>query len=41
VQALMPITPDERSPQDREVNIAIKRWRVTFEIRRTAWPVVA
>jgi len=41
VQALMPITPDERSPQDREVNIAVKRWRVTFEIRRTAWPTVA
>lgn len=40
VQELIPIEPDERSVQDREINVAFKRWRVKFEIRRTAWPTL-
>ena len=41
VQELMPIEPDERPGQDREINLAFKRWRVKFEIRRSAWPTLA
>jgi hypothetical protein len=41
VQELLPIEPDERPEEAREVNTARVRWRVKFEIRSTAWPVVA
>jgi hypothetical protein len=40
VQELIPMEPDERPAQDREINLAFKRWRVKFEIRRSAWPTV-
>lgn len=40
VQELIPMEPDERPEQDREINLAFARWRVKFEIRRTAWPTV-
>ena len=41
VQELLPIEPDERPEEAREVNTARVRWRVKFEIRSTAWPTVA
>jgi hypothetical protein len=41
VQELVPIEPDERPQSDREVNVANMRWRVKFEIRKSAWPTVA
>ena len=40
VQMVMPIDPDERPEQDREVNVAFRRWRVRFQIRQSAWPTV-
>lgn len=38
VQELMPIEPDERPANDRELNGAFTRWRIKFEIRYDAWP---
>jgi hypothetical protein len=38
VQELIPIDPDERPVQDREINVAYLRYRVKFEIRYAAWP---
>ncbi|MBC7367569.1 MAG: hypothetical protein H7343_12310 [Undibacterium sp.] len=38
VQALVPIEPDERPEEAREVNTARLRWRLTFELRPNAWP---
>lgn len=41
IQQIMPIEPDERPEQDREVNVAFRRWRLKFSIRQAAWPTVA
>lgn len=38
VQEIFPIEPDERPVNEREVDGAFMRWRVKFEIRKTAWP---
>lgn len=40
VQELMPLDPDERPEEAREINTARVRWRVKFEIRPSAWPVI-
>ena len=41
VQQLIPLEPDDRPAEQREINVAFKRWRLTFQIRQSAWPVVA
>lgn len=40
VLQILPIEPDERPEEQREVNLAFVRFRVRFCIRRSAWPVV-
>ena len=41
IQRLVEIEPDERPPAEREVNIAMMRWRVDFVIRRGQFPPTA
>lgn len=41
VQMILPIEPDERPEQEREVNVAFRRWRVRFQIRQSAWPTIS
>lgn len=41
VLTILPIEPDERPEETREVNAFRVRWRITFEIRSTAWSTVA
>jgi hypothetical protein len=38
VQQIIPIEPDERPQQDREVNVAYVRHRIRFQVRQAAWP---
>ncbi len=40
VQEILPIEPDERPADSREVNAAFERFRIKFEIRRDGWPAV-
>lgn len=41
VQQLLPIEPDERPVDEREVNVAFTRWQILASLRPTAWPDVA
>lgn len=38
ITSLMPIEPDERPENEREVNMAFRRWRAKVNIRYEAWP---
>ncbi len=38
VQRLVPLEPDERPTEEREVNVAYVRFGVTFELRQAAMP---
>lgn len=38
VLELIPIEPDERPEEEREINTAFRRWRMKIAIRDTAWP---
>lgn len=38
VQKIIPIDPDERPEAEREINTAMMRWRIVFQIRAEAWP---
>lgn len=37
---IVPIEPDERPEEEREINTAFRRWRLRVAIRDTAWPAV-
>lgn len=38
VQEILPLEPDERPMQDREVNGAFRRWRLRLAVRYDGWP---
>jgi hypothetical protein len=35
---IIPIEPDERPEEEREINTAFRRWRIKVAIRSDAWP---
>lgn len=35
---IIPIEPDERPEEERELNVAFRRWRLKVAIRSDAWP---
>jgi hypothetical protein len=40
IEEIIPIEPDERPEEEREINTAFRRWRLKVAIRDTAWPAV-
>lgn len=38
VLEIVPIEPDERPEEEREINVAFRRWRLKVAIRSDGWP---